>query len=360
MTKTSESSGGDKQTPKKIGLNLDQFFKPATSVQTSLGTLYLYHLRASDLDSLRNLPEGDPVNRIRAFLPLVASLTEAQGFKDERPPLSPQELSRLSSNELDSLAERYVEKMLHSPRRDSSPQRPKREEGELAIVYLDRLLTDEAAVQSQQLRELHDKMLASTNSIFDEVRASTSTLGKTLSEFDRLTTKLPAPEPSSLGHDSFSAINRQFERQARERAEELEMVRLTGQMTAQSAQTLKNLAEAATVLLEQMEARDKKTDRTTRKQISIAVWAVAVSAVLALLALFVSVFAYYQDKDNNNSEARWQRELLGTLRESNLARARAEQDIQSIRSSVAELKTQVKAAKTPASAALRANDRPTQ
>ncbi len=362
MTQPSESSGGVPQTPKKTGLNLDQFFKPATSLQTSLGTLYLYHLRASDLDTLRKLPEGDPFARIREFLPAVASLSETKGFKDERLPLSTKEISRLSNNELNSIAERYVEKMLHSSRPDNSPQRPKREEGELATVYLDRLLTDEAAVESQQLRELQDKMkmLASTNSIFDGVRASTSTLGTTLNEYDQLIKRIALTEPLAQRHDSFNAINEHHDRQIRERAEELEMVRLTGQMTAQSAQTLKDLAEAATVLLEQMETRDKKTDEATHKQIKIAVWAVAVSAVLAVVSLFVSGFSYFQDKDNNESGDLWQRELLETLREANLARAKAEKDIQAIRSNVAELQAQVKTARAPASAAQQRSDRPTQ
>jgi hypothetical protein len=112
---------------------------------------------------------------------------------------------------------------------------------------LDRVLNHEVKAQLDELRKMREKMLASTSSIFDQVRKSSSALGSTLSDFNQLTKRAATVEVRAPSIDHFHAMNEQFARQARERAEELEMVRLTGKMTAESAKTLKDLADAATV-----------------------------------------------------------------------------------------------------------------
>ncbi len=138
-------------------------------------------------------------------------------------------------------------------------------------TYVDRLLKKELEEHANDMRRMREKMLASTGSIFDQVRKSSSALGSTLTEFERLTKRSAHVEIHAPNMDHFHAMNEQFARQARERAEELEMVRLTGKMTADSAKTLKDLAEAATVLLERLDERDEKADKSTRTQINIAV-----------------------------------------------------------------------------------------
>ena len=312
-------------------LNLDQLFRPATAVSTSVGTLYLYGLRTSDLSALAALPDEEPADRMRVFLPHVASRVEAKGFKDERPPLATADVDQLTSPDLEQVSEAYAETLLRgSSDGDDSLGRPERETSEPAVAFLDRLLKHEIQVQSQQLRRMHEKMQKSTSSIFDQVRKSSSALGSTLSAVDQFT---------NLDH--FHAMNEQFARQARERAEELEMVRLTGKMTAQSAKTLKDLAEAATVLLEQLDERDKKADQSTRKQISIAVWSVGVSAVLALFALIFTGLAYYQDKHNNLAGDQWQLELLATVRDGNRESADAKNEAQRLRAQIAELEEKI-------------------
>jgi hypothetical protein len=222
---------------------------------------------------------------------------------------------------------------------DDSLGRPEREASEPAVAFLDRLLKHEVQVQSLQLRRMREKMLESTSSIFDQVRKSSSALGSTLSAFDQFTKRAAPVESRAPNMDHFHAMNEQFARQARERAEELEMVRLTGKMTAESAKTLKDLAEAATFLLEQLDERDKKADQSTRKQISIAVWSVGVSAVLALFALIVSGLAYYQDKDLAGDQ--WQSELIAAVREGNRQSADAKNEAQRLRDQVADLEAKI-------------------
>lgn len=343
MAQDGDSSGDHQDAPKQKGLNLDLLFGPVKHVPTSIGTLYLYGLRVSDMSTFASSTGSDAISRVRSFLPHIASLTEAKRFKDERPPLTTEEVDRLSVVEVENVAEAYAEMLLRGPRiRDNEDAaKPQREYGEPATSYLDRLLKHEAEEQSQQLQKMREKMLASTSSIFDQVRKSSTSLGSTLSEFHKLASSATPTELHAPTMDHVHALQEHAARQARERAEELEMVRLTGKMTAESAQTLKDLAEAATVLLEQMDARDKKTDKSTRKQVTIAVWSVAISAALALLALIVSGLAYYQDKDNNAAGDKWQSALIEAVRDGNRKRVAAEEEAQRLRDKVARLEAQI-------------------
>ena len=343
MTQDSSSSSSEQGEPVKKVLNLDQLFGPVKHVPTSIGTLHLYGLRVSDMSAFASLSGIDAISRVRSFLPHIASLTEAKGFKDERPPLTTDEVNRLSVVEVENAAEAYTEMLLRGPRikDDEDAAKPERESGEPATSYLDRLLKHEAEEQSQQLRKMREKMLGSTSSIFDHVRKSSSSLGSTLSEFHKLASSATSDELHVPRMDHFHALQEHAARQARERAEELEMVRLTGKMTAESAQTLKDLAEAATVLLEQMDERDKKADKSTRKQVTIAVWSVAISAALALLALIVSGLAYYQDKDNNAAGDKWQSALIEAVRDGNRKRVAAEEEAQRLRDKIAKLEAQI-------------------
>lgn len=341
MGQSDDPAASDQGAPKKKGLNLDLLFGPVKHVPTSIGTLHLYGLRVSDMSAFASLSGSDAISRVRSFLPHIASLTEAKGFKDERLPLLPEEVDRLSVVELENVADAYAEMLLRGPRikDDEHTAKPERESGEPATSYLDRLLKHEAEEQSQQMRKMREKMLASTSSIFDQVRKSSSSLGSTLSDFHKLASSATPTELHVPRMDH--ALQEHAARQARERAEELEMVRLTGKMTAESAQTLKDLAEAATVLLEQMDARDKKADKSTRKQVTIAVWSVAISAALALLALIVSGLAYYQDKDNNAAGDKWQSALIEAVRDGNRKRVAAEEEAQRLRDKVAKLEAQI-------------------
>jgi len=340
-----EESGSPSSGPSKRNvLNLDLLLGPKATVQTSVGTVYLYSLRTSDISEFGKLKAYDLAERVREFLPHIASLSETSSFKEEREPLPLELAAQLTEADLDALATAYASPtVLWAVRVDSTKEGgvPPRQESETAVAYLDRLLKQEIKTHTDDLRKMREKILASGSSIFDQVRKSSSDLGSTLTEFEQLAKRSAPVEIRAPNMDHFHAMNEQFARQARERAEELEMVRLTGKMTADSAKTLKDLAEAATVLLEQLDERDKKADKSTRTQISIAVWSVGVAAVLALFALIVSGFSYFQDKTNNESGDKWQSELTAVMREGNQQRSTAEKEAQRLRVEVDALEAKI-------------------
>lgn len=326
------------EEPKKKLLKLLLRSKPVAEIETSVGRIYLYPLRARDMTDFENLEPAEAVNQIRDFLTNVASLTMESDEAPERIPLDPVIAKGLSDHEIEQIAEAHVQSSDWQKVRESSERKPVvREAGETASAYLIRLLKDEIEHQHDAAKQLHEKMLDSSRGLFDQVRRSYTDLGATVKAFESISR--PTLKPSlSRGHLEISNhLAEHSARIERERSEELEMVRLTGKMTAASAKTLKDLAEAATTLMEQFDERERKTDQSTRKQITIAVWSVGISAVLALLALIVSVFAYVQDRGSSSSEDQWQVKLLTAIEQGNQQRSAAEHENETLREQVSVL-----------------------
>lgn len=324
--------------PKKNSLKLLLRSKPFAEVDTSVGRVYLYPLRVRDMTDFGNLESGNAVTLIRTFLSSIASLNVESDEAPERLPLDPQIAKTLSEDEVERLAEAYVQssgwQTVREEGQDDKP--PSREDGEVGSAYLIRLIQHEVEQQLQAAKRLREKLLGSSSSLFDQVRKSTSALGSTLGAFERLTkpSRESVPEIHPIQTDHLSRVNNLMAEQARERAkeraEEMELTRLTGQMTAESAKALKDLVDAATTMMEQMEARDQKTDQSTRTQIKIALWSVASSAVLALVAAILAGFSYFQDRDNNTAGDQWQAKVLTAIEQGNQQRSAHERENQAL------------------------------
>jgi hypothetical protein len=333
------------EEPKKKSLKLLLRSKPAAKVDTAAGRIYLYPLRVRDMTDFEKLEPGEAVNQVRNFLTSIASLTVESDEAPERIPLDPEIAKTLSVDEVEQLAEAYVQSSgWQTVREDGQDHKPpSREEGKAASAYLIRLMRQEVEQQIQASKQLREKMLGSSSGLFDQVRKSTSALGSTLGAFERLTK--PSRESTLETHpiqtDHLSRVNNLMAEQARERAkeraEEMELTRLTGQMTAESAKALKDLVDAATTMMEQMEARDQKTDQSTRTQIKIALWSVASSAVLALVAAILAGFSYFQDRDNNTAGDQWQAKVLTAIEQGNQQRSALERENQAL---LAQVKSQ--------------------
>lgn len=344
-----DSKQPDGDEPKKKSLKLLLRSKPVAEVETSIGRIYLYPIRVRDMTDFEKLEPKEAIDQIRNFVTSIGSLALESDETPERIPLDPEMAKTLSDDEVELLSEAYVQSSVWQKVREGDEDRKPfaREDGETASAYLIRLVRDEVAQQHQSAKQLHEKMLGSSRSLFDQVRRSTSALGSTLSAYEQLTkfAKPAPPEIQPIRTDHFDAFNRhmveQVRERAEERAEEMALARLTGQMTAESAKTLKDLAEAATTLLEQFDERDRKTDQSTRKQITIAVWSVGISAVLALLALIVSGFAYLQDRDNGASGDRWQAKLLTAIEQGNQQSSAIERENEALREQVKSLSSRI-------------------
>ena len=341
-----ESNPPPGEVPKKKSLKLLLRSKPVAEVETSIGRIYLYPMRVRDMTDFGKLEPADALTQVRHFLTSIGSLTVESDAAPERIPLDPEISKTLSDDEFEQLAEAYVQSSEWQTVREGSHERKPvaREPGDTASTYLIRLVKDEVENQHDAAKQLREKMLGSSRGLFDQVRKSYTELGSTVKAFEAISR--PTLEPSlSRGH---LEINNQFAehsaRMERERSEELEMVRLTGKMTAESAKTLKDLAEAATILMEQLDERDRKSDKFTREQIEaagdqirIGVWSIRAAIVLGGLALMVSGLSLFQDWKNNASGDQWQTKLLTAIDAGNQHRSAAERENQALRDQVNSL-----------------------
>lgn len=318
MTDSKDVVDSDAELPKKKGFDLRIFLKPVSEVDTSIGKLYLFPLRDSDIRAFNAVSATDHVERTREFLPCIASLSPEYGLKHERVGITREQASSLSTEEIEVVAEAFVSSNGVRSAREGGKDRTSitRAADEPVTAYLDRLMRNEVEEQAGQFKKLREQALGSTHGIFDQVRKASQALGDTRQQFERLT-KSSAFSPtgifSSIEARPLELSNHMAEhsaRLARERSEDREMIRLTGQMTAQSAETLQELAAAASTLLEQLDKRDEESKKTTKIQLWIAVGSVAVSAALA-------GGSFVQDWRNNKSGDEWQEKVLTELKEVN-------------------------------------------
>lgn len=318
--------------PKKKGLNISLFIGPTTDVQTSIGRVYLYPPRVSDYTSFEKLSATEPTARFREFLPHVASLSATTKIEKEREPLAQDLLEKLSDDDVEALAEAYVSSSALKTARESTKEKSglPRENGESAISYVDRLLKKELADHLEDSRRMREKMVASTSGIFDQVRKSSALLGSTLQDYERLSRASITPVLDTKHHELSNLMAEQHARVARERAEELEMVRLTGKMTAESAKLLQDLARDASKLLDDMNDRDKRSNRLTHIQLWIAVGSVAVAAIL-------SGAAFLQDRVSNAANDKWQEKMLSSINEGNRQRTSIDDENKRLKAKIDEL-----------------------
>ncbi len=324
--------GPESKKPKK-GLAIDSFLEPVAEVKTLIGQLYLFPLRVSDIGRYERISTGDPVARIRSFLPCIASLSPEYSLEQERVAITVEQVGQLSDDEVEALAESYASSSVFVG--EAKEREPlSRSQGETSSSFLDRLLRREIKEQASQNRKLYEQAFGSTRGIFDQVRKSSLELGKSREIFDRLlkATEIPAFEAKSFEtHDHFAELRKKIDS---ERVEDREIIRLTGRMTEQSAKTLQDLAEAASTLLEKLDERDVESKRTTRNQLLIAVFAVGISALLACAS-------FVQDRVNNASSDHWQAVLLSEVKASNQRRNDMEDEAKRLREEVRDLKHQV-------------------
>lgn len=245
MTDAIDAGGSDAEPPKKKGLDLSIFLKHVAEVDTPIGKLYLFPLRVSDLRAFSELTATDAVERISAFMPCIASLSPDYALKQKRVGITADQVSNLSGQTLEIIAEAYgLSNGLRSAREGEKGREPiVRATDEPASAFLDRLLRNEVEDQANQFRKLREQALDSTHSIFDQVRKSSQTLGESWKQFEKLTKASAIPTSISPAVESRSLeignlLSEQHNRLARERVEDREMVRLAGQMSAQSAKTL--------------------------------------------------------------------------------------------------------------------------
>lgn len=333
--------------PKK-GVSINQLMlraKPQATVVCGTNTIHLYPANAGDLDEFKRLSVGggDALSRFRGLVPRIASLINQSEIQEKREPLPSEIVEQLSAHELEVLAEAYVAiPSFKDVRTGKGEAAVTRLEGESAVVYLDRLLIAMIERHHRIYEKLRLDAMSPASKLLEQVNLSSFTLGESLKAFDKFSTPHVAQfeADNSRAHETFRIMNEHQSRIARERKEELEMSRLTGEMTAQSAKLLQDLTKAASDFLLRFDARSEKADKDTRHQLKIAVVSVVVSAVLAVFALGIGIASYVQDGGNNVANDKLQSNILKLQSAESEKRIQIERELESLRAQVVQLEKQ--------------------
>ncbi|KQG47478.1 hypothetical protein APC39_02975 [Acinetobacter pittii] len=276
-----------------------------SKIDTSIGKIFLFPLTLGAIEKYQNIDEELAVERIRAFLPIISSLSSNRNEAK----ITTDQIAQLSDKEIDLISEAYTLsnqfKLLQEG--GENGQEFVRIEGESYIEFLDRLLQEEV----KSFNQIYSQALSSTQGIFDQVRKSSLELGKSWQQYEQLKKSaspsipmFPELKTEALKVDPKLAEHAKI--RAKEYAQDREMIHLTGQMTAQSAKTLQELANAAATLLERLDQRDKEAKNTTKIQLWFAVGSLFVSTLLAIISVC-------QDYQNNKSGDKWQSTLLNEI-----------------------------------------------
>lgn len=343
-----EESNADQ--PRKQVLDISTFLKHVAEADTSIGRIFLFPLRVSDVSEYAKLPDQSSAERIRRYLPCIASLSADYSPDKERVAITAEQVDQLSDDEVEALAGVYASLNTFREAREGSKDRAPvvREPGEAATAYLDRLLLNKIEEQANRSRKLMESALGSTRGIFDQVRKSSLELGDSWRQLERLTKataipQSPAPAFETKSLEFSNHVAEHTARIARERAEDREMLRLTAETSSKSAKTLQELADAASTMLEKLDERDADAKRTTKIQLWIAVGSVVVSALLAGASFF-------QDLSNNESGDKWQAAVLNELKTSNERGTSIQTENLALRNEVQRLSAIVSALKDKANA----------
>jgi len=317
VTEGASTEGSNDDQSQKKGLNLSIAMDHLEVIDTSIGRVFLFPLRVSDTRAYAKLPNLSSIQRIRGYLPCIASLSAYNSLDHRRLAITAEQVDQLSDDEIEALAEAYASSSeFRETEEETDGKAPvSREPGETATAYLDRLLRYVVDEREKRSRKIMESVVGSTQSIFDQVRKSSLELGDSWRQLERLTKQSAIPKSFAPAFETKSLkfsndIVEHTARIARERAEDRELLRLTADTSAKSAKTLQELADAASTMLDKLDKRDVDAKRTTMIQLWIAVGSVVVSA-------FLAGATFLQDFINNESSDNWQSEILSEIRRAN-------------------------------------------
>lgn len=334
----SEKKATSSEKPKaRLDLNkiLEITLKPVANIDTNIGRIFLYPLTIGAIEKYTSSLEASAIERIRKFLPTISSLSPDR--KESK--LSLNQMAQLSDDEIELISEIYTLSGQFKQLEESEDNKlvVVRNKNESNSEFLDRLLKAEVDKTKKQAKLIHEKVLSSTEGIFDRVRKSSSELGQSWQQFDQLN-KAAIQQPPEFSLKPLGIDNRFAEHTkilAKERTQDREMAHLTGQMTAQSAKTLQELAEAAATMLERLDQRDKEAKHTTKIQLWFAVGSLVISTLIAGASV-------YQDYRNNKSGDQWQATVLDEFHQLNSQEKYKDREIQVVREENQKLENRVK------------------
>jgi len=284
-----------------MAINLSDLLPKPLELEISSGLIFLFPITRTDIESYSSISNEPDGNRLKAFLPIFVSLSRTNDIESDRVGISLDHVRIISDEELDNLAQKYLESTFLKIHFDSILSKiDAKNESQSFATYFDLVLYGISKQHDESIIERNKKLLDAMKSpYFDSAR-----------------------DASRMVSDSMQSIitlqQNQHNKLRNERKEELEIARMTRDMSIQTSLMLQELTKAAERMLVDLDNRSRKADEGTRKALKIGKYSLYAAVFFSGLALCVSLKSYTQDQINNESNDEWQRKLLNTITESKI------------------------------------------
>lgn len=271
--------------------------QPIADIYIGKKKIYLFALTSGDMSSIGQLNNEDNlVENFKSLFRIIASHRKPNKSNSKRTVISDDFINSLTETELNKVAETYLETPYVKNINEKLKNPLQKNSDEEDIQYLYRLLTMYVKDYSDKNKE----MISKTLDPFRNVREASSILSKKIDTYDF----------SSHAVEQARTINAQ-------RMQELEMARVTAEMTKESTNLLSELAKAVADFLDRWHIQTENNNKTTNIQLWIAAISLALSAALSCAALYYSYKSYKQDMTNNETNNKTQQEVINLLSEGN-------------------------------------------
>lgn len=286
----------------KGGFNLSALAAPIGQIDLKIGTVFLYQANETVRESFRSMTNATPEQRGRATLAQIISLEKRTGWRDKIAPIPDEIFAALTQDEIASVAELFRQRL---DRNRVVPEKPfpsiePQLDGESSIVFFDRVLGTDIATADKdakaQMKRLIDAATSPASKLLEQLNLSSDRLGNTVREFEKF--KVPILNESEY-RDHMGEMTRRI---AKEKNEDREVARLTGEMTKQSAEMLQELVRTAGAFLVRFDDRDQKSDKQIRVQLWVALGSLALSVLLSGFGVWFAAKSYYQDAEKNKAD----------------------------------------------------------
>ncbi len=280
-------------------LKLSDLLPKPIELKISSGEVYLFPITLDDIKSYHSNPNEPIGTRLRNFLPIFVSFSKARNQTNSIDGLSLDQAALISEDELNYLSQSYLKSNFINYHFKNTINNLKiKNPTESFSVYFDFVLNEISKQYEDIVRQRNQEFFnAAKKTYFD----STHDASRMVSESMK----------------NIQVLQQRERKHNEERAEELEIARITRDMSIQTSLMLQELTKAAERMLLDFDIRSKKADEDTRKALRIGKYSLYAAVVFSGLALCVSLKSYTQDESNNKSSDAWQMSVLKALSESN-------------------------------------------
>jgi hypothetical protein len=294
-------------------LKLSDLLPKPIELKISSGEVYLFPITLENITSYCANPNEPIGNRLRNFLPIFVSFSSTRNESNNIVGLSLDQAKLISEDELNYLSQSYLESnFLNFHFKNTLANLEIKNSTQSFSVYLDFVLNE--------ISKQHEDIVKQRNQEF--FNAVKKTYFDSTHDASRMV---------SESMKNIQILQQRERKQSDERAEELEIARITRDMSMQTSLMLQELTKAAEKMLLDLEKRSEKADESTRKSLRIGLNSLYTAIFFSGLALFVSLISYTQDESNNKSGDSWQVNVLKALSESNEEQKATNKELHNLR-----------------------------